>query len=67
MQEEDSADCPDEQVGQTDLREKIIDNISDEDEIPQAYTTPKSTNLLVTNSSILPTLVADYESEDDGK
>lgn len=64
MQEEDSADCPDEQVGQTDLREKIIDNISDEDDILQASTAFKSTNLPVTNSPILPTLVADYESED---
>jgi len=66
LQEEDSAACLDEQVEQTDLREKVID-ISDEDEIPQASTTAESTNLPVASSPILPSLVADYESEDSGK
>jgi len=67
LQEEDNAACLDEQIEQTDLREKVIDNISDEDEIPQASTTAESTNLPIANSPILPSLVADYESEDSGK
>lgn len=52
---------------QTDLCEKIVDNISDEDDVPQACTALKSTNISVINSPVLPTLVADYESEDNGK
>lgn len=58
----------DEQVGQ-DLCEKVIDNISDEDDVPQAFTAAELplTNLPVTSSSVLASLVADYESEDDGK
>jgi len=67
LQEEDNAACLDEQIEQTDLREKVIDNISDEDEIPQASTTAESTNLPIASSPILPSLVADYESEDSGK
>jgi len=67
LQEEDSAACLDEQVEQTDLCEKVIDNISDEDEIPQASTIAESTNLPIASSLILPSLVADYESEDSGK
>ncbi|XP_077282847.1 FMR1-interacting protein NUFIP1 isoform X2 [Temnothorax americanus] len=64
LEEEASVVCS---ADQTDLREKIIDNISDEDEIdiPQASTAPESANLPVISSSVLPTLVADYESEDD--
>ncbi|XP_071645142.1 FMR1-interacting protein NUFIP1 [Temnothorax longispinosus] len=60
-EEEDSVVCS---ADQTDLREKI-DNISDEDDIPQASTAPESANLSVISSPVLPTLVADYESEDN--
>lgn len=70
MQEEDTKACLDKEVGldeQTDLCEKIVDNISDEDDVPQISTTLEPTNLPVINSSILPILVADYESESDGK
>ncbi|XP_011883131.1 PREDICTED: nuclear fragile X mental retardation-interacting protein 1 [Vollenhovia emeryi] len=63
--QEDSLACSDEQVGQTDLQENVIDNISDEDDVPQAPTTPESTNLPVISLPVLPILVADYESEDD--
>lgn len=59
MQEE--AVCLDEQMRETNLYEKVIDNISDEDDVPQMA--PECTNLLVISSPVLPTLVADYESE----
>lgn len=58
--------CLDEQVEQTGLCEKI-DNISDEDDVSQACTALEFTNISVINSPVLPTLVADYESEDNGK
>ncbi|KYM93443.1 Nuclear fragile X mental retardation-interacting protein 1 [Cyphomyrmex costatus] len=76
LQEEPGAVCLDKQVKQTDFDGKVIDNISDEDDIPQAstarecisQTAAESTNLPVISSLILPKLVADYESEnsDDG-
>lgn len=66
MDEEDSAICLNEQVEQTDLHE-VIDNISDEDDIPQASMSPESINLPIISLPVLPTLVADYSSEDDGK
>lgn len=51
-----------------DLREKsLIDNISDEDDIPQASTPAVPSSLSVTSSPIVFSLVADYESEDNGK
>ncbi|XP_018339191.1 PREDICTED: nuclear fragile X mental retardation-interacting protein 1-like, partial [Trachymyrmex septentrionalis] len=70
--QEETAIYLDEQVEQTNFCGKEID-ISDEDDIPHASTTPEyvsqtaaeSTNLAtVTSSLILPNLVADYESED---
>ena len=75
MQEETDAVYLDEHVKQINFCEKDID-ISDEDDILHAPTTPEyvsqtaaeSTNLsTVTSSLILPSLVADYESEDSGK
>lgn len=66
MEEEDSAVCLDEQMEQTNLCENVIDNyISDEDYVPQ--TAPEFTNLPVISSPVLPTLVANYESEGNGK
>lgn len=70
MQEEGNKICIDEEVDlheETDLYEKITDSISDEDDIPQTSTTFKPTNLPVISSPILPILVANYESESDGK
>lgn len=61
LEEEDNKACLDEQP---DLCEEIID-ISDEDDVPQTSMTPESTNL--PTISLLPNLVADYESEGDGK
>lgn len=63
---QDDAACLDEQMEQ-DLSGKIIDNISDEDDVPQAYTALESTNISAISSPVLATLVADYESEDNGK
>lgn len=66
LQEDDVA-CLDEQMNGIDLHEKIIDNISDEEDLPQAPTAAESTDHTPTVTS-LPTqfsLVADYESEDD--
>ncbi|XP_072747431.1 FMR1-interacting protein NUFIP1 isoform X1 [Anoplolepis gracilipes] len=68
LQEEDNKTCLDEEVcldKQTDLCEKITDNISDEDDGPEAPITLKPTNLSANSSSMLPILVADYESEGD--
>lgn len=71
MQEEDNKACIDEEVDlheETNLYEKITGNISDEDDVPQTSTTLEPTNLPVISSSILPILVANYESEEsDGK
>lgn len=70
MEEEGNKICLGKEIGldeQTDLCEKIADNISDEDDLPQISTTLELTNLPVINSSILPILVADYESESNGK
>ncbi|EGI63112.1 Nuclear fragile X mental retardation-interacting protein 1 [Acromyrmex echinatior] len=73
LQEETDAVYLDEQVEQTNFCGKDIDNISDEDDVSHASTTPEyvsqiaaePTNLsTVTSSLILPSLVADYESED---
>lgn len=61
---EDDATYFDEDAGQTDTYEKIIDNISDEDDEPQTSTAPEFINLPVTSLPILSSLVADYESED---
>lgn len=60
MQDDDAA-CLDEQEGQT--SEKFIDNISDEDELPQTSMAPEPINLPVISLPTL-SLVADYESED---
>lgn len=59
LEEEDDKACLDEQP---DLCEKII-NISDEDDVPQTSMTLESTNLPAI--SLLPNLVADYESDSD--
>ncbi|KYQ60321.1 Nuclear fragile X mental retardation-interacting protein 1, partial [Trachymyrmex zeteki] len=86
LQEETGAVYLDEQVEQANFCGKDIDNISDEDDIPQTSTVPEyvsqtstapeyvsqtaaeSTNLPTVTSSLIPSLVADYESEnsDDG-
>ncbi|KAL6258607.1 hypothetical protein P5V15_010561 [Pogonomyrmex californicus] len=66
--QEDNADCLDEQIEQADLCETVTDNISDEDDIPQASTiqfAESTVNLPETNLSVLSSLVADYESEDN--
>ncbi|KAL0101498.1 hypothetical protein PUN28_018967 [Cardiocondyla obscurior] len=60
--QEDGASCSDKLIAEIDSCEDI-NNISDEDDIPQASTL-ESPKLLVINSPALPTLVADYESED---
>lgn len=52
---------------QTDLCEKITDNISDEDDVLQTSVILESINLPTISLSILPILVADYKSEGDGK
>lgn len=57
--------CLDEQEKQ-DLYEKVID-ISDEDDVSQTCMAPESINLAVISLPVLPTLVANYESEDNGK
>ncbi|XP_012541538.1 nuclear fragile X mental retardation-interacting protein 1 isoform X1 [Monomorium pharaonis] len=62
---QDDAVFLDEETGQVDLCEKIIDNISDEDDVPQASAALESISLPVTSLPILPSLVADYESEND--
>ncbi|XP_029664598.1 nuclear fragile X mental retardation-interacting protein 1 [Formica exsecta] len=67
LQEEDNKACIDEEVDlheETNLYEKITGNISDEDDVPQTSTTLEPTNLPVISSSILPILVANYESEE---
>ncbi|XP_070165961.1 LOW QUALITY PROTEIN: uncharacterized protein [Polyergus mexicanus] len=68
LQEEGNKACIDEEVDlqeQTNLYEKITGNISDEDDVPQTSIILEPTNLPVINSSILPILVANYESESD--
>lgn len=71
LQEADNKICLDKEVDldeQADLCEKIADNISDEDDVPQISVTVESTNSPVVNlKSTLPILVADYESESNGK
>lgn len=71
LQEEDNKICLDKEVDldeQTDLCEKIAGNISDEDDVPQISATLESSNSPVVNlKSTLPILVADYESESNGK
>ncbi|KAG5345150.1 NUFP1 protein, partial [Acromyrmex charruanus] len=72
LQEETDAVYLDEQVEQINFCGKDIDNISDEDDVSHAstpeyvsQTAAEPTNLpTVTSSLILPSLVADYESED---
>lgn len=70
INEEGNKVCIDEEVDlheETDLYAKITGNISDEDDIPQTSTTLESTNLPAISSPILPILVANYESESNGK
>lgn len=62
--EEDSGVCLEEQIKQTHISETISGNISDEDDIPQPSTKEEHINL--STSSVLPSLVADYGTDDDG-
>lgn len=70
LQEEDNKACLDKEKGldeETDLCERIAGNISDDDDVPQISAILEPTNSPVVNLSMLPILVADYESESNGR